>query len=171
VVPDNRIELGAKRVLVIDDDICVGTAIQIMLDREGCDAVHAPDAAIAAKIFASFKFDLVIVDIFMPGINGLEVIRGFRNLAANVPILAMSGFRFRDTMDPSTDFLGLAEAAGAAAGLRKPFSPAQLMTAVRAILGSEDADSRSVKIEIKNKDPYDGPGHSSIQRSELSSSP
>jgi DNA-binding response OmpR family regulator len=122
------------RVLVIEDDLSVGAAIQMMLDREGCQAVHATDALAGKKAFESSSFDLVIVDIFMPGISGLKTIAGFRQRAPMVPILAMSGFRFRDLMDPSLDFLRLAAEAGAAACLRKPFTPRELMAAVHASL-------------------------------------
>jgi DNA-binding response OmpR family regulator len=122
------------RVLVIEDDLSVGAAIQMMLDREGCEAVHATDAHVGKKAFESSSFDLVIVDIFMPGISGLKTIAGFRQRAPTVPILAMSGFRFRDLMDPSLDFLRLAAEAGAAACLRKPFTPRELMAAVYASL-------------------------------------
>jgi DNA-binding response OmpR family regulator len=123
-----------RRVLVIEDDPSVGAAIQIMLDREGCDTVHAPDADMGIKAFEASSFDLVIVDIFMPGANGLETIAEFRIRAPAVPILAMSGFRFRGSMDPGLDFLGMAAEAGATGCLRKPFTPEQLTAAVRASL-------------------------------------
>jgi DNA-binding response OmpR family regulator len=123
------------RILVIEDDASVGAAIQMILDREGCHTVHASDADIGIKAFESSGFDLVIVDIFMPGTNGINTIIGFRRWAPTVPILAMSGFRFRDSMDPSLDFLGIAAEAGATVCLRKPFAPQQLIAAVHASLG------------------------------------
>jgi DNA-binding response OmpR family regulator len=122
------------RVLVIEDDLSVGAAIQMMLDREGCHAVHATDANTGNKVFESSSFDLVIVDLFMPGISGLRTIAGFRQRAPTVPILAMSGFRFRGSMNPGLDFLGMATDAGATVCLRKPFAPRQLMAAVHASL-------------------------------------
>jgi CheY-like chemotaxis protein len=68
----------------------------------------------------------------MPGMNGLEIIAVFRQRAPLLPILAVSGFRYRDTMDPGLDFLDMAASAGATVCLRKPFSPRQLMAAVHA---------------------------------------
>jgi DNA-binding response OmpR family regulator len=123
-------------VLVIEDDSSVGAAIQMILDREGYDTVHAPDADAGMRAFEASSFDLVIVDIFMPGANGLEIIAELRNRAAAVPILAMSGFRFRNSTDHGLDFLDMANAAGATACLRKPFTREQLMAAVRAGLES-----------------------------------
>lgn len=144
------------RVLIIEDDPSVGAAIQMMLDREGCDTVHAPDADMGMQAFESSSFDLVIVDIFMPGINGLKTIAEFRNRAPAVPVLAISGFRFRDSMDPGLDYLGLAAEAGATGCLRKPFTSEQLMAAVRASLDSPPSGIRSVKTEFRNKDSHNG---------------
>jgi DNA-binding response OmpR family regulator len=123
-------------VLVIEDDASVGAAIQMMLDREGCGTVHALDADTGMRAFEASSFGLVIVDIFMPGANGLEIIAELKNRAPEIPILAISGFRFRSSMDPGLDFLGMANAAGAAVCLRKPFTREQLMAAVRASLES-----------------------------------
>jgi DNA-binding response OmpR family regulator len=122
------------RVLVVEDDPSVGAAIQMILDRERCDTVRAQDADSAMTVFESSPFDLAIVDIFMPGMNGLEVIAGLRLRTASMPILAISGFRFRDSMNPALDILGLAVQAGAAVCLRKPFSSQQLISAVHASL-------------------------------------
>jgi CheY-like chemotaxis protein len=87
------------RVLVIDDDACVGAAIQMTPVREGCDAVHAPDADAGIRAFDSSRFDLVVVDLFMPGMDGLQIITEFRRRAPMLSILAVSGFRFRDSID------------------------------------------------------------------------
>jgi DNA-binding response OmpR family regulator len=138
------------RILVIDDDASVGAAIQMILGREGYDTVHAPDADVGIKAFESSSFDLVIVDLFMPETNGLEIITEFRRRAPTLPILAVSGFRFRDSMDPGLDFLGMAASAGATICLRKPFSPRQLMAAVHAsraptLLDDTPAGNREVK--------------------------
>jgi CheY-like chemotaxis protein len=132
------------RVLVIDDDAFVGAAIQMMLDREGCDTVHAPGADVGIKAFESSSLDLVMVDLFMPGMNGLEIIAIFRQRVPMLPILAVSGFRYRDTMDPGMDFLGMAASAGATACLRKPFSRRQLTAAVHASRAPTLLDDRPV---------------------------
>jgi DNA-binding response OmpR family regulator len=143
------------RVLIIEDDPSVGAAIKMMLGREGCDAVHTSDAETGVKVFESLCFNLVIVDIFMPGMNGLKTIAEFKNRAPDVPVLAISGFRFRDSMDPGLDFLGMADEAGAAACLRKPFTSEQLMTAVRASVDPSRSGVRSVATEIGDEDTHD----------------
>jgi DNA-binding response OmpR family regulator len=146
------------RVLIIEDDPSVGAAIQMMLDREGCNAVHTPDAETGMQVFESSessRFNLVIVDIFMPGMNGLKTIAEFKNRAPDVPVLAISGFRFRDSMDPGLDFLAMADQAGAAVCLRKPFTSEQLMMAVRASVDPSRSGIRRVATEFRDKDTHD----------------
>jgi DNA-binding response OmpR family regulator len=124
------------RVLVVEDDPSVGAAIRMILDREGYHTMIALEADTGTRAFESVRFDLAIVDIFLPGASGLATIAGFHRRAPATPIVAMSGFRFRGSMDPSLDFLHLATQAGAVACLRKPFAPQQLMNAVWASLDS-----------------------------------
>jgi PleD family two-component response regulator len=85
-------------VLVVEDDPSVGAAIRMMLDREGYGDCVGRRCRNESPCIVSF--DLAIVDIFMPGVSGLATIAAFRKRAPVVLILAMSGFRFRDSMDP-----------------------------------------------------------------------
>jgi DNA-binding response OmpR family regulator len=124
------------RVLVVEDDLSVGAAIRMLLEREGCKTVHAADAGAGTKAIESSHFDLAIVDIFLPDVSGLKTIAEFRRRAPELPILAISGFVFRNSMDPALDYLAMAAQAGAMACLRKPFARRQLMAAVHASLAS-----------------------------------
>src|ERR1700682_2363089 len=116
------------RVLVIDDDQSVRMAIESLLRHQDCAVVLANSGQLASNILETTQFDVVMVDIFMPGMDGLETIKAFRKRAPTTPIVAMSGFRFcssRVVLAP--DFLGMAIKLGAACCLRKPFRPEQLM--------------------------------------------
>ena len=124
------------RVLIIDDDKSVCAAIEALLRHQDCVAILAESGSVGAKTFEDSQFDLVMVDIFMPGMDGLETIKGFRERAPTVPIVAMSGFRFRNSCTaPAPDFLGMAIKLGATYCLQKPFGPRQLMAAINACLG------------------------------------
>jgi DNA-binding response OmpR family regulator len=125
---------AATRILVIDDDACVSTAIRAIMARRRCEAVLASRAHAGIHTFQASEFDLVMVDLFMPGMNGLDTITRIRSESA-VPIIAMSGFRLRNSLDPDQDFLGMAMLRGATISLRKPFSPAQLVAAIDRSLG------------------------------------
>jgi CheY-like chemotaxis protein len=123
------------RVLVIDDDKSVCIAIETLLRRQNYVAVVADSGELGSKTFEASNFDVVMVDIFMPGMDGLETIKAFRRRAPTVPIVAMSGFRFRSSIASAPDFLGMATKLGATCCLRKPFGSWQLMAAIDVCLG------------------------------------
>jgi CheY-like chemotaxis protein len=122
------------RILVIDDDACVGTAIQAILALRQCKTVTASRAHAGIHSFQESEFDVVMVDLFMPGMDGLDTIARIRS-ESMVPIIAMSGFRLRNSLDPEQDFLGMAKLRGATICLRKPFSRPQLVAAIDRSLG------------------------------------
>ncbi len=123
-----------RRVLVIDDDISIGIAIELSLRRQNCIAVLADTGPLGVSAFESSEFDMVMIDIFMPEMDGLEIIKSFRERAPALPIIAMSGYRFHHAMSASPDFLDMAIKLGATYRLRKPFGPEQLKIAVNACL-------------------------------------
>jgi CheY-like chemotaxis protein len=122
------------RILVIDDDRSVGAAIETVLRNNDCTVVLRNTSQLGIEAFDRSSFDLVMVDIFMPEPDGLETIKYLRERAPAIPIVAMSGFRFRSTIVPTLDFLEMAVALGATCCLRKPFGPEQMMAAVNACL-------------------------------------
>ena len=85
------------------------------------------------------RFDLMIVDIFMPHMRGFESIRVFHERAPSVPLIAMSGYAFANADAPAPDFLRMALEFGATRCLRKPFTSIALMTVINECL----AESRS----------------------------
>jgi CheY-like chemotaxis protein len=102
------------RVLVVDDDKAIRSVIKTVLELEGFDVVVAEDGRRGIAAIQSHNFDVVIVDIFMPGMDGLETIRVFNRHAPSVPVIAISGFLFRDSSIPAPDFLSMATKLGAA---------------------------------------------------------
>jgi len=123
------------RVLVIDDDKSICMSIEMWLRHQGCAATLANSGRLGVETFETHPFDLVLVDIFMPGMDGIETIKRFRLHAPRVPIIAMSGFTFRNSSSASApDFLGMASRLGASRCLRKPFGPHQLKVAIKACL-------------------------------------
>ncbi len=123
-----------RRVLVIDDDISIRAAVELSLRRQDCFAVLVDNGHLGVSTFEASEFDLVMVDIFMPDMDGLEIIKCFRERAPALPIVAMSGYRFRNSVNPAPDFLEIAAKLGATYRLRKPFGPRQLKAAVNACL-------------------------------------
>ena len=63
------------RILVIDDDRNVLATIKLLLEREAHDVVASPDSRTGLDLFEASSFDLLIVDIFMPGMDGIETMK------------------------------------------------------------------------------------------------
>ena len=127
-------EHSMPRVLVIDDDEAVCRAIEAVLRRHACVAVVADSGQLGIRLFEASHFDVVMVDIFMPGMDGLEAIKGFRKRAPGVPIIAMPGYTPHRSSAPVPDFLGMASKLGATHCLQKPFTSHQLIAAIDACL-------------------------------------
>jgi CheY-like chemotaxis protein len=125
-----------SRILVDDDDKSVRIATQTWLEHDGYEVVVANNGREAIEALTRSTFDLVIVDIFMPGMDGLETIKAFHQHSPDVPIIAMSGFMFRTTSAPAPDFLSMSTKLGAAYSLHKPFRPRELLKAIEACLAN-----------------------------------
>ena len=120
-----------SRILVVDDDVAVRSAIRMVLENDGHEVVLAANGRAGVTAVNEGQFDVVICDIFMPGMDGIETIHAFHESKPHMPVIAMSGFMFRDGHDPAPDYLNLSTKLGAAYSLRKPFRPQELLKAVR----------------------------------------
>ncbi|PYP00977.1 MAG: response regulator [Gemmatimonadetes bacterium] len=117
------------RILVIDDDALLRSALRVVLEAAGYDVLEAADGEAGLRLHREHGADLVLVDIFMPERDGLEVIRALRAEAPQ-SILAMSG----GGRTGQIEILKAATALGAARALRKPFEPRDLLAAIRDVL-------------------------------------
>ena len=136
------------RALVMDDDASVGAALQTMLESQGFEVVIAARAHVGIRALEQSRFDVVIVDIFMPGLGGLDAIQMIRQLLPTIPVVAMTGFRMRPSRNPAVDFLQFAMLRGATYGILKPFSPSQLTHAVsESLAGHPPARQARVGVE------------------------
>jgi len=122
--------LALAKILIVDDDSAVQTTIRILLERAGHNVVVASDGRKGLAIFEAGDFDLLFLDIFMPGMDGLETMRLIHQKQPLIPIIVISGNPV--TWDPGSgpDFLAMATKLGAVCSLQKPFKPAALLAAV-----------------------------------------
>jgi len=114
------------KILIADDDGHIREIVRFALQQAGHDVEEASDGFIALRLFKSQTFDLAILDILMPGEDGLELCRKIRTLSA-MPLIFLSS---RD--DELDKVLGLE--LGADDYITKPFSPRELVSRVRAVL-------------------------------------
>lgn len=114
------------RILVVDDDTALAEMIGIVLQAEGYDTVMCPDGGQALEVFRAEEPDLVLLDLMLPGLDGIEVCRLIR-AESGVPIVMLTAKS--DTIDVVT---GLE--AGADDYIPKPFKPKELVARVRTRL-------------------------------------
>jgi CheY-like chemotaxis protein len=124
------------RILIIDDDHLVRAAIATLLNAANHDVVATGDGREGLAKIEAERFDLVIVDIFMPGMDGLETINHVRRRSPWLPIVAMSGLSFRTALSARPpDFLAMATKLGAVRSIHKPFKPRELLDTINDCLG------------------------------------
>ncbi len=119
------------RILVMDDDELLRSALRVVLEAAGYEVIEAADGNAGLRLQREQDADLVLVDIFMPERDGLEVIRALRAEIPQPKIIAMSG----GGQTGQIEVLEAAAAFGAARTLLKPFQPRQLLKAIRDLLG------------------------------------
>jgi DNA-binding response OmpR family regulator len=117
---------GPVRILVVDDDANVSEVVERYLRREGFEVETVADGRLAVDRALADPPDLVVLDLMLPGLDGLEVCRRLRALAP-VPVIMLTA-----RGDESDRVIGLE--LGADDYVSKPFSPKELVARVRAVL-------------------------------------
>src|SRR5437667_7660522 len=115
------------RVLLVEDDAATSQSIELILKREGfiCDTTDLGEDGL--EIGKLYDYDIIILDLMLPDIDGYEVLRRLRAARVRTPILILSGL---GEMDHKIKGLGF----GADAFLTKPFDRRQLPAGVQDIL-------------------------------------
>jgi CheY-like chemotaxis protein len=122
-------------VLVVDDDPAVRTTIRLVLERNGHRVSVAADGRAGLAALAAGGIDLMFVDLFMPGMDGMETLREVRKHQADLPVIVMSGTSLGGPGQEVPDFLAMAVKLGAVRSIQKPFKPRDIIDGVRASLG------------------------------------
>jgi CheY-like chemotaxis protein len=119
-----------SRILVIEDQSQVRSVILTVLRAKGYDVVGANNGVSGLKMFDESHFDLAIVDLYMPGVDGVKVIKELRSRRPDLPILAISGVLLGDSNHTALDFFPSAAGLSDITCLKKPFKASQLLVAV-----------------------------------------
>jgi DNA-binding response OmpR family regulator len=117
---------GAGRVLVVDDDMNVRDVVRRYLEHAGYTVVLAGDGEHALRLVAESEPDLVVLDLMLPGIDGLEVCRRIRSRSA-VPVVMLTALGEEDERIAGLQL-------GADDYVAKPFSPRELVLRVASVL-------------------------------------
>jgi two-component system phosphate regulon response regulator OmpR len=128
-------------LIVIDDDDRIRDLLKRYLTRQGHAVTTAPDAAAARKLFQTFSFDLAILDIMMPGEDGLSLLKALREEGNQTPVLLLTA---RGQADDRIEGLRL----GADDYLPKPFEPEELALRTAAIIRRSHVPPPPEEIEM-----------------------
>jgi DNA-binding response OmpR family regulator len=123
------------RILVLEDDGALGIIMRSALEDGGHEVTVAADGRIGLRVFGAGKYDLVITDMLMPDMDGVEIVRTLRAYRSAVKIVCISGGGALDHGDLLTTAVRL----GADATLPKPFAPRALVDLVAAVLAQPRA--------------------------------
>ena len=118
-----------KKILVVDDDPVIGKSFDRVLSGKGYAVINAPTGEAAIEKLATEDYDLVVTDIRMPGMSGLDVAETVRAKQPWMPVLIITGYG-------SDDSEARARAAGVTEFLRKPLSPEMIETSVGAAVAA-----------------------------------
>ena len=122
--------MSTKKILAVDDSVSIRKSITFILGQEGYEVVEAVDGNDALAKARAEKFDLVITDINMPGMDGIELIKNLRQEAGYkfTPLIALTTENQMSKMEEG-------KAAGATGWIVKPFVAEKLLAVVKKVTG------------------------------------
>lgn len=124
------------RILIIDDEPLVRAVLRRILERQGYTVMDAPDGRAGLALWRHTPSDLVLTDMFMPDLDGIEVIRQLTRLWPQAKIIAMTGGAkngdFTSTVAPAALQLGAQHM------LLKPFTKQTLLAVISAVLNPQE---------------------------------
>lgn len=120
------------RILIVDDDPLIRTTVRTALEQHGHDVTEAEDGQVALDLCKASAMDVVITDLFMPVMDGLELIVQLREEFPEMKVVAISGAMY----DKRPRFLEIAGRMASVVTLAKPFTVEKLMAAVQEALDS-----------------------------------
>ena len=124
-----------RRILVVDDEITVGKSISQALASDDYEVETALSGAEALQKEGQKKYDVIIADLMMPGLSGLDLLASLRRLGSAAKVIVVTGY---PTMKTTVQSMQV----GAFEYLPKPFLPAELRSAVARALASIEDDVR-----------------------------
>jgi len=130
------------RVLIADDDAVVRDVVRRYLERDGLEVRMAGDGNEALRVLGTEKIDVAVLDVMMPGPNGLSLCRTLRQGGDyTVPVILLTALSEEDDRIAGLE-------AGADDYLTKPFSPRELALRVRSVLRRAPSSTSAVPLEI-----------------------
>lgn len=143
-----------QKILVVDDDFAMRAALAESLESCGFDVEMAEDGSVAVKKFRKGNFALVVTDLKMPNMGGMELLKAVKKISPAMPVILVSGY---GTVQNAVE----AMKEGAAEFLLKPFSLEELEKKVKAVLAADNE-----KAMIEGPPPEESPSREIISRND-----
>ena len=147
---DDAMDMMNKRILLIDDDVRLRTLVTDYLEGYGYRVDELPDGTTAVETIGATEYDLIILDVMMPVMDGFEVLRLIRAKFA-VPVIMLTA-----KGDEHDRIVGLEM--GADDYLPKPFSPRELLARIRAVLRRSPDQVRAIGVRESAEDVIEAAG-------------
>jgi DNA-binding NtrC family response regulator len=129
-----------NRLLVVDDEAVIREGLKRILERESFVVESCSSGFHAIEIMQQREFDLIITDLKMPGMSGIEVLKSVRTLQPDIPVILITGYASIDTAVEAMKN-------GAADYLSKPFTPDLLLDKVRNALGQRSVPRDEIPLK------------------------
>ncbi len=138
------------RILVIDDEAVIREGVKRILERSGMNVATSSGGRAALASMQETDFDLVVTDLKMPGMNGIEVLKAIKVLQPEVPVIIITGY---STVDTAVE----AMKNGAFDYIAKPFTPEQLTEKVAKALAQKEVltENLLLKKELREHHGFD----------------
>jgi DNA-binding NtrC family response regulator len=130
------------KVLIVDDEAKLAKMLARMLESEQCDVIRAPGGKAAVERLAHERFDVVVTDLKMPEVDGLEVLRAAKRNAPSTDVVVMTAFASVETAIE-------AMREGASDYLTKPFSYDEFRLRIRRLVGFHELAGRARALEAR----------------------
>ncbi len=136
----------SKKILIVDDEQSMRETLSIMLEREGFSVVSSSSGSDALKMCGQNNYDLVITDLKMPEMDGIELIESIYSGGYDIPIIVMTAYA---TKDQAIKALNL----GASFFIEKPFKKQEIMNFINRSIKMEELIQENVKLKAGISQP------------------
>ena len=123
------------KILVVDDENIVLDSCQRVLEADGFEVFLVPSADKALKAMKKDDFALLLIDVKMPGHDGMYLMREVKEKWPDIPIIVMSGYHTKEIIEEAVKI-------GAATFIAKPFTPDELLEALRQVIKKEESSGK-----------------------------
>jgi len=130
--------ITSKRILIVDDDPSICLTLSLALGELGYEIETAPSGEVALAAIEQRNFGIVLLDIWMPGIDGMEVLRRMKAIAPQIRVIMMTA---HGGIESAVEAMKL----GAVDFIQKPFTPPEIRNLVKAVIQRETLDDSLAK--------------------------